>query len=413
MRIAVIGGGVGACSLAHGLRECIAAKTASLHLFEMGRGTGGRAATRSTREKPGLRVDHGVAAFAAHTPSFTALCESLVSVGALRRCGTADAFGRLAADGTFAPETPADAPTRYCAPEGKGMSTLCDALLRADDGSQIADATLGTMVAQVEASTASDAPPRWKLTSRRGDDLGTYDWLVVTSTGIAHPRWRATFGGEPPLVEAAAALHDPRLDAALAALAPLTAKPVTTALLAYEADAAAAWAALPFVKARVDDDPVLARVVVQRVGRSLVSVALHSTHAFARGAAHVYGATSAAARVAGAASDAREEARVARALLDAAERRLGGLLGGAAALRSPAWGPHLHRWGAAFPDAPLLAEAQAVVPSARVAFCGDFVQLAGAVERGRAASVEGAALSGLRLAEALKHEIERCGGVMR
>ena len=57
------------------------------------------------------------------------------------------------------------------------------------------------------------------------------------------------------------------------------------------------------------------------------------------------------------------------------------------------WGPHLHRWGAAFPDAPLLPAELALVPSARVAFCGDYI--AGE----RAGSVEGATLSGLRAAE--------------
>ena len=64
-------------------------------------------------------------------------------------------------------------------------------------------------------------------------------------------------------------------------------------------------------------------------------------------------------------------------------------------MHSPAWGPHLHRWGAAFPDAPLLPAEQALVPSARVALCGDFV--AGA----RAGTLEGAALSGMRTADAL------------
>ena len=93
--------------------------------------------------------------------------------------------------------------------------------------------------------------------------LGDFDWLVVTSTAIGHPRWRAAFGGEPPLIEAAAALGDPALDAALAALAPLSAKPVTACLLAYEAEAAAAVAALPFFKARVEEDATLARIVVQ------------------------------------------------------------------------------------------------------------------------------------------------------
>ena len=49
----------------------------------------------------------------------------------------------------------------------------------------------------------------------------------------------------------------------MAALAPLSAKPVTACLLAYEAEAAAAVAALPFFKARVEEDATLARIVVQ------------------------------------------------------------------------------------------------------------------------------------------------------
>ena len=183
----------------------------------------------------------------------------------------------------------------------------------------------------------------WRLTSNKGEALGDFDWLVVTSTAIGHPRWRAAFGGEPPLVEAAATLGDTALDAALAALAPLSATPVTACLLAYEAEAAAAVAALPFFKARVDDDDTLARIVVQRVRADLTTVALHSnphrspltfhphphshpnltatptltptldqvvlhsTHEFAHSCAHVYGATSTAARIAGASSDEGEE----------------------------------------------------------------------------------------------------------
>ena len=100
-----------------------------------------------------------------------------------------------------------------------------------------------------------------------------------------------------------------------------------------------------------------------------------------------------------------QESRILAAMLAAAEKRLGHLLGGSAAtaaLRSPAWGPHLHRWGSAFPDAPLLPEAHSLVPSARVAFCGDFVETEGEGGAARAGSVEGAALSGLRLAEQLQ-----------
>ena len=173
-RIAVIGGGIGACSLAHGL----AAKStaASVHLFEMGRGTGGRAATRMTREKPGLRVDHGVPSFAAYTPAFTALCERLVETNALQRCGggveNGSAFGVLTADGRFEAEDAASAPNRYRAPEGKGINSLCDALLRGGDGAAdappIAQTTLGTMVSKVEPiplSAGLQSPPRHHATT--------------------------------------------------------------------------------------------------------------------------------------------------------------------------------------------------------------------------------------------------------
>ena len=156
-RVAVIGGGIGACSLAHGLAA--RSSTASVHLFEMGRGTGGRAATRTTREKPGLRVDHGVPSFAARTPAFTSLCERLVATNALQRCGggadnSSELFGVLTAEGRFEAEEAASAPRRYRAPEGKGINSLSDALLRGADGAAdappVAQTTLSTMVSGLE-----------------------------------------------------------------------------------------------------------------------------------------------------------------------------------------------------------------------------------------------------------------------
>ena len=239
MRIAVIGGGVGACSLTFGLREALAANTATLHLFEMGRIAGGRATTRETREKPGLRVDHGVPAFAAHSEPFIRLCEDLVDSDVLQRCDSTK-FGRLTADGTFESDDVASAPTRFRASEGKGISALCHALLRGGDPNRddaLARVTMSTMVSGIEST---DGGSGWRLTSNKGADLGTFDWLVVTSTALAHPRWRSTFGGEPPLVVAEAAMGDPHLSATLEELAPLTAKPVTACLLAYEDEAAEA-----------------------------------------------------------------------------------------------------------------------------------------------------------------------------
>jgi len=172
---------------------------------------------------------------------------------------------------------------------------------------------------------------------------------------------------------------------------------VTACLLAFEGDAAAAWASMPFFKLLVEGDEVLEAVVVQRVDPTLTAVVLHSTHAFSESAAKVYGAKSAAAQLAGAKTDETAESEILETLIAAAEAKLAKTFGHGASLRSPSWGPHLHRWGAAFPDTPLLPRSLAIVPSAKVAFCGDYVETGD----GRAGSVEGAALSGLQTAEAL------------
>ena len=77
-----------ASSLVYGMRETLAAKQLSMSVFEMGRAAGGRAATRTTRERPALQINHGAPAFAAHTPSFATLCEKLTEAGALKSLPT-------------------------------------------------------------------------------------------------------------------------------------------------------------------------------------------------------------------------------------------------------------------------------------------------------------------------------------
>ena len=387
-RIAVIGGGVAATSLVYGLRDLVAGQL-SISLFEMGRGVGGRAATRVTRDKPGLRVDHGVPAFEARSSEFISLCDSLAPHLSRVEDGMVGVIGEV--DG-FQAES--GSPARFM-PTGTGMNVLTEALLRGGDptGQPLATTVLGTMVSRVEATPGGC----WQLSSKKGDDLGEFDWLVVTSTGFAHPRWTSTFGGEPPLVEAARALEDGALDTTLSALAPLTSNPVTACLVAYEGEAAAAWSALPFVKAGVDGDAVLDKIIVQRINADLTAVVFHSTHAFSMSSAKVYGATSTAARLAGAATDAGAEEAVLDEMLKAAERWLvPRWFGKPSLVRTPAWGPHLHRWGAAFPGTPLLPPGLSLIPSARVAFAGDFI------EAEYAGSVEGAALSGLATAQQLR-----------
>ncbi|KAH8062584.1 hypothetical protein JL722_3506 [Aureococcus anophagefferens] len=152
-------------------------------------------------------------------------------------------------------------------------------------------------------------------------------------------------------------------------------------MLAFDGAAAKSWAALPWSKAAVDGDAVLSRVVVERVSDDVTNVVLHSTHAFAGKNRDVYGATSTAARIGGALSDASREEALVAALLSSAEARLAAF---DAALAGPFYGPHLHRWGSAFPAGVLVPPDAAVVPSARVVFLGDYVDTGRGHARGAA-----------------------------
>jgi predicted NAD/FAD-dependent oxidoreductase len=53
-------------------------------IFEMGRGAGGRMATRKTRDMPGLAINHGAPLFVASHDSFRDLIAPLVASGSVR-----------------------------------------------------------------------------------------------------------------------------------------------------------------------------------------------------------------------------------------------------------------------------------------------------------------------------------------
>lgn len=236
-RIAVIGGGVSASALVHGLRDELRSGRLSVSVFEMGRQPGGRATTRGTREKPELIINHGAPAFSAHTAAFRDTCFDLMRTGVLLRAPKEYAFGKLTADGSFLAEAAkeAEAPARFVASNGS-MSSLAAALLRGGDAggkplartfysTMVGEMVFGTTVGEItsvcaEASEASEAlRPAWVLKSKKGEPLGDFDFLVVSSATVGHPRWTATFGGAPPL--AASAQADPALRASLDALAAL------------------------------------------------------------------------------------------------------------------------------------------------------------------------------------------------
>lgn len=59
--LAIVGAGVSGCALAASLRR--RGWRGSIELLEIGRGPGGRAATRYSRQDPDLRINHGAPLF--------------------------------------------------------------------------------------------------------------------------------------------------------------------------------------------------------------------------------------------------------------------------------------------------------------------------------------------------------------
>ena len=171
-RVAVIGGGVASCSLVYAMRKHLEAKQLSLTLFEMGRGLGGRAATRRTREVPKLRVDHGAPAFEVRSARFADVCESLMVSQILTRC--MGAYGTLRTTGEFVAEASdlasGMAPVRYTCSDSRGMSALCDALVRGGSDPAmgtpaLVDAVFNTMVGAVRRTSEGV----WSLSSSTGE----------------------------------------------------------------------------------------------------------------------------------------------------------------------------------------------------------------------------------------------------
>jgi hypothetical protein len=320
LRIAVIGGGVSASTFVYGLRHALWDGRASVSLFEIGRGPGGRAATRTTRNFPGLRLDHGTPGFLASEARTVALCNELCQVGALGVA--AHGYGTLRADGSWEEEKAVPHGGRRYVGGNRGLAGASEALLRGGDPSAapLADCRWGHVVRQVSPRPGGG----WVLSgTAKGSEEGfsfEADWVVASTASVAHGRWTETFGGPPPLVQAAEALCDVEareaagcgdggggrgggmvgeggmtaaasvepppgifggspdarlfsggqaLRAAVAQAGRLKTQPITAALLAFGGEAAAAWAALPWAISRTEEWGDVGRIHVTRVRAGL------------------------------------------------------------------------------------------------------------------------------------------------
>ena len=303
VRIAVVGGGVAASSFVYGLRHALREGRASATLFEIGRGPGGRAATRTTREVSALRLDHGTPGFLTSAPSARALCDELCRIGALREA--THGYGTLHADGSWEEElsVPHNG-KRYVGGE-RGLSGASEAMLRgceeAGDSDPLVDCRWGHVVREITPrlgggwvlrGSAKEAPDGFAI---------EVDWLVSSTATIAHSRWTGTFGGPPPLAKAAEVMlamsraavsglssqvgqvegkHSStnstavsegafELHEAVTHVNKLNVQPISAALMAFQGDAARAWAALPWSIARAEDWGDVGRIHVTRIHNDL------------------------------------------------------------------------------------------------------------------------------------------------
>lgn len=415
LRIAVVGAGVAGCAAARRLVRAAddGASTLSydVSLYEIGRGPGGRASARRTRSVPDLFVNHGCPYANATSTEGRSLLSSLPR--AVRFDGVRASLN-AATGAVVERDDDDDQEEAWTGADGDVSSIASDLLEGATDSSRSSVATrYRTMV----RGLSRDADGGWELRDGSGTVVGSADWLVVSGSSIAHPRFSSVFGGVPPLVEAAAAadesVRDPALDRALAAIARQESSPVLAVLFARRGPASSS-SSLGDRRGRVvldvEGSDVLSRVVIDRPNDDdddgWCSVVCHSTEVFALDNQGVYGSTSSAARVGGAAnSDPSREAALVDAMLDALRSVPGmsDLVDAERDEKGERYGPFLHRWGSAFPKGDPLPRDLAFLPNSRIGFCGDNVDPS--VDGVRIGTLECALLTGTNIGERIHRHL--------
>ncbi len=385
--LAIIGAGVSACTLAAQLRRNGLSGDA-ISLWEAGRGPGGRATTRRSRQDPTLAIDHGASLFNLSSQPWPEVLPPLLEQGWVEPWTEPMAILNSAGE-LRAPQDGDRLLSGPCFRGRGGMENLSQGLLSLAGG---IDTHFDTLVRDLDRHL-----DRWLLKNADGEIVCESEGLVLSGTLLAHPRSRLTFGWPaPPLRILAERLQDPGLNHALAAIAALRFEARSTLLLRVRADEAPRWEALPFRLLAFDPSAQqrwgLWRLFSQPLPRGEWAVVVHSSATFAAEHLSVYGARSAMARQLGPPPRAEEEQQVMQALAGSLDE-----------VMAPWLPPHpsergewqLMRWGAAFPLPQGLPQALSWNGSLKLGFCGDF--LAGPGFGG----VEGA----LRSAEALATRI--------
>jgi predicted NAD/FAD-dependent oxidoreductase len=383
--LAVIGAGTAGCALAAALR--LQGWSGSITLLEIGRGPGGRTATRRSRTDPSFALNHGAPLFNISANPEPRLLAPLRQGGWIAPFNGAicslDGEGRL---GAALPDPLSSGALWQGVPQ---MDGLCRGLLALAQQSMPIRLQSNTLVRNLEPRADGKG---WRLYASEGQALLECRWLVLSGTLLAHPRCQTVFGWpEIPLQQAATQRGEPQLLAAATALSRIQSHASSNLLLSLGAVSAAAWRLQPWRLLQFSPEAQerwgIRRVSLQVMSGGRWGVVVESSGAFAERHLQVYGSRSSAAQVLGAPPQPQAEAQVIEALDQALQDAL--------ALSTAGAERQLMRWGAAFPQAPGLPPEHTLCPDSQIGFCGDAIAGLGF---GR---VEGALRSAETLAERL------------
>jgi predicted NAD/FAD-dependent oxidoreductase len=357
VKVCVVGGGVGGCAAVTSLLSP-PNNDNSILLLEMGRGVGGRASTRMSRDDPRIAINHGAPHAEIRTEEGLSIMKNLEKRGFAKQSQSSRELTSEDKTTTTEPEYWTGNPN---------MSSICEGLL--DSLQNKPEYLFRSMIRALEPIIAADQTVEgWLLKDKDGNTLVKTEWLIVAGSGIAHPRWTAAFGGEPPLLAASRVIGNKALDSALDSIASVHSQPVQTAMMAFEVQSDSFWNSINESVLETPEDDILDKLVIQKSkDGSLVSVVAHSNAEFAESAKDTYGSKSTAARIGGATSSAEREQEVLNLLVGAVQRNLIKLSKDSSSqVSEPAWGPFLHRWGNAYPKGSSLPLEKAVVEDAKV-----------------------------------------------
>eukprot|EP00931_Biecheleriopsis_adriatica_P047985 TRINITY_DN27702_c0_g1_i1.p1 TRINITY_DN27702_c0_g1~~TRINITY_DN27702_c0_g1_i1.p1 ORF type:complete len:436 (-),score=76.22 TRINITY_DN27702_c0_g1_i1:106-1413(-) len=394
MRVAVVGAGItgSACAWRVLTGKTKGMEGLAVSVFEMGRGAGGRAGTRHVREFPGLHVNHGAPLF--HVPAADSETKPLIS--ALASAGHVapwqGTFGSLSAKTGAAGsagasrgelELGAQPFSRYVGvPTMSAVAGGCLQLAKETDGAKLST-HFAVRIKEFRPQRQGSTITGWEIVDKDEKSYGIFDWIVVSGATPALARWRDGFKEEPPVYAAAKASGSTLFPNLIARLdSPLEYEQTHIVSMAWDMSSGCenskrvrqSLEKLSYSITQVQDDEVLEKVSVQSIGPSHAVVALHSTGAFARKHKKVKGAGSFVSVANNVEGSVDQEATVANELFDALQRLLSCL--DASPLPKPAWGPSLHRWGAAFPKPDTAAiglDKAWVLPDERFLLAGDYL----------------------------------------